>query len=134
VRIDADKAREIYKEVELALTEIADRHGMVLRPAGSFSFQPFSMPVPFRLTAIKSDGDMSKDELSFKKHASKYGLSDHDYGRSFSRFGRCYRAVSINPKNWANSLIAERVSDGRRVKMPPIEAIRCWKEQGNEDV
>ena len=109
--MDKQTVRRIAAEAQVALDEVAARHGMTVKIGGG-SFNPeggtFTPKVTF------SEGDAERK--SFEQVAHLFNLTAQDYGRTFTYGGKEYTLVGLNTRAPRYPLIVER--GGKRFKMP----------------
>ena len=111
----------------VACTRIAADHGLKIegtwwRPrADGLAFDTgFDVSVPGREAE-----ERKRDKEIFVALAEECGLKATDYGREFVIEGERYRITGIDPRRFKYPINAERLPDGRAVKMPLDEVLKA---------
>jgi hypothetical protein len=107
--IDRSKAKQIGREVEQALQEVAERHGLTVDYRGG-TYDPNTYKPRITLKSANAD------ESEFKMYASRYGLERSDFGREFVSKGRLFRITGVSPRSPKRPILCEEVDTGRRFK------------------
>jgi hypothetical protein len=114
-----------------ACTKIAADHGLVIegtrwRPKGS----GLAFETGFRVSVPGREAEERKREKEiFAALAEECGLKATDFEREFTFEGDRYRITGIDPRRFKYPISAERLSDGRPVKLPLDEVVKLLNEQ-----
>jgi hypothetical protein len=115
--ITRQDANLLGREVEEALRQVAERHGLQLDiRGGTFDSGSFKPRVEFKTAA--SDRD------EFARYATLYGLNADDFGRSFRNGGREFTVAGISPRSPRRPILAKS-ADGRTWKFPADAVVRA---------
>lgn len=111
---------KLRRDLMQACLKVAQAHGLTVE-GGELSDIDLrhGFDISFRVGIPMEDGAIySPDKALFEVLAPHFGLESSDYSRTFKLRGDLYRVVAINPNRPKYPISAERVSDGRRFKMP----------------
>jgi hypothetical protein len=110
----------------VACTKIAADHGLNIegtwwRPrADGLAFETgFSVSVPGREAK-----ERKREKEIFAALAGECGLKATDFEREFAIEGERYRLTGIDPRRFKYPINADRVSDGRAVKLPLEQVVK----------
>lgn len=122
--------RDARDEIEAALSEFAEKYGIAVS-VGNASFTPgpggyatFKLELATKTPAGEVN---TKQAADFNLYCYRYGLKPEHLNREISFAGRDYKIIGLMPKSSRYPLLAERVDDGKHVKLP-IEAARLLKD------
>lgn len=110
----------LRRDMMKACLTVAQTHGLTVE-GGELSDIDLrhSFSIGFRVGIPMEDGAIySPDKAMFEVLAPHFGLEPSDYRRTFKTGGDLHRIVGINPNRPKYPISTERVSDGRRFKMP----------------
>ncbi|NTF18262.1 hypothetical protein G6L37_07565 [Agrobacterium rubi] len=100
-------------DVEKALKEIGDRHGIDLNFGhGSFTPSGLTGKLQIKMAARNDSSEKSGQQIEFEALAPRYGLTADDYGREFSHGRRRFKLIGINPNRPSNCLSIACVKNG----------------------
>ena len=103
----------IRTDVEKALKEIGDRHGIDLALGrGTFTPSGLTGKLPIEMAARNDATGKSGLQTEFEKLAPRYGLTAEDFGREFSHSRRRFKLIGINPTRPTNCLTIACVKNG----------------------
>ena len=77
-----------------------------------------------RLTITVDGVDVDRQE--FNRHCIRFGLVPTDYGRAFKYLADDFKLVGIKPTSRRYPLVAQRLRDAKRFKLP-ASAASCVK-------
>jgi hypothetical protein len=116
--IDRQTVRSVREDLDHALREIGERHGLNLR-TGSATFTAVKFTMKIEASVVDTDGVDLAAQREFKVNAFRYGLPDDAFGKEFTGWdGIRYRVVGLKPRRRKFPISAVRVSDGRAFKFP----------------
>ncbi len=103
-----------------ALAAVASKHGVTItRKNGSFARDGSYATIKFELASIGSEGEsFTKEAQEFKLHAERYGMDPNSLGSIINFNGKKYRLTGLAPSRKKFPISAERVSDGKKFKLP----------------
>lgn len=123
-KFDNSMLRIIQKDLKEALQAVADKHGIGL-DIQSKKLTTMSLAFETTFAVKKADGTvMTQGRADFERHASQFGLSPSDFGRSFLFKGKPYRITGLNPGAWRFPIEADRVRDGKGFRFPADQVAR----------
>jgi hypothetical protein len=119
----SDKVLTLMME---ACRKIAADHGLVIENTG---WRPrtdgLAFETRFRVSVPGREGeDRKREKEIFAALAEECGLKATDFEREFSAEGERYRITGIDPRRAKYPISAERLSDGRPVKLPLDEVVK----------
>jgi hypothetical protein len=104
----------ILKDLELALKEVEDKHGVLFK-VGNATFEPKDFST--RIQCFEKNGDIDNVAyVEFLSLATFYGFNKDDYGKSFAYDGHIYTISGLKKSNRKYPVILER-NDGKGFKM-----------------
>jgi len=113
---DRPTLRTLGAEIEVALREVAKRHGLHLTMKGG-RFDATTYTPKFEFATISQGGNAETREASaFKQWAKAFGLEPSDLNATIQHKGHKYKIVGANPNAKRMPILLTR-SDGRGVKM-----------------
>lgn len=95
--IDRTLVNAIDKDIQAAIKEIADKHGLVIVPTrGSFTNTSFRKTIEF---AVKSESGVPQQLVDdFSRYANMFGLSGVEIGTEFTARNKVYRIAGLEAK------------------------------------
>lgn len=115
-RIDSATCRMLAREIDAALREIADRHGLAVQVGGGKYESGYYEP-KVRLAVRDAQGTAATPEAAaFRQLAQFYGLKQDDLGRTFESNGRTYRLVGLKARSDKYPFLAADVVTGKAFK------------------
>jgi hypothetical protein len=109
--IDRATAKQLGAEVEAALREIAERHGLELVPKGG-KFDPSVGTFKPNFEFKTSDSGANE----FALYADMFGLDADDFGKEFTTHGKTFRISGIAPRSHVRPILATEVATGKGFK------------------
>lgn len=122
----------LRRDMMKACLTVAETHGLTVE-GGELSDIDLrhSFKIGFHVGIPMADGAIySPDKAMFEVLAPHFGLEPSDYGRTFRSGGDLHQIVGINPNRPKYPISTERVSDGRRFKMPAENVVMYLQSAG----
>jgi hypothetical protein len=116
--LNKDAVQELSKEIEKAVQDVADKHGLVIK-MGSGSYTQNNATLKVEIAVKSLDGTVAtKEASSFKALCTFYGLQESDLGRTFTSRGSLYVITGLASKSRTNPILATRQTDNKLFKFP----------------
>ena len=103
------ECKDIRLSLNAALADVGERHNVTFT-VGSMTYTDIGLTV--RLEATHGDQEQS-ERLKFGEAAPAFGLSDDDYGRTFSLRGRHFALIALRTRSPKRPYIGREISTGR---------------------
>ena len=104
--------RDIRISLQAKLNELSKEYGVEFK-AGNITYSSDTFTCKIE-SIIVPDG-MSKPQAEFNKCCSRFGLTESDYGKSFTSNGETFRLVGLKPRSPKYSVVGE-CQNGTRYK------------------
>jgi len=115
--INRTESAAIREDALRALAAVAEKYGVRVSATGG-SYSSKSAVLKFEFALIDEGGTvLTREAQDFADGAHFYGLHASDLGLVFAMAGHQYRITGLNARRFKMPICAERVSDGRRVKI-----------------
>lgn len=109
---DRDLARAISRDIENALRDVAEKHGVTIK-AGGGRFTAETFDLKLNIVAKATDGSVqTKEALAWNKLAAAYGFKAEDLGRKFYTNGETYVVTGLKPNAKKFPVLARKQSNG----------------------
>ena len=124
--IDRAEAVVVTKEIEVAIKDILDRHGLQPKPSRT----TYGPSLSIKLEAIKVELDeqgvnrADPRVIEWERYADLYGLPKDGVGRPFRYGNREYRITGLDGGRPRFPISADRLPDGKAFKFP-VEAAKA---------
>ncbi len=117
--VDREVCRRIREELNQAIAAVGEKFGMSAKSLhGTFSDNSFTVKVEF--ATLNSDGEAeNKDAQNFRDYALLVGLNADMLFKTFEFTGDTYKIVGMKPARTKNSIVVEKVSNGKHYAMSP---------------
>jgi len=118
--INHPECERIRDAVDAALKETGERLGMTFR-AGNMSYDPDGLSVTIKLAgSVDGEDGEAVDPMvqEFKRHCDQFDLRPDHLGKEIKLEGTTFRIVGLKPRSPKFPIIGQRVSDGKRFKLP----------------
>lgn len=118
--MDRATVRQINKEAEKAMREIAEKYGLVLEPkTARYTNSDVVLKFKCLVKETTEDGEvLDTDAKNLKRYAFRHGLGEDAYGKEFVQAGDTFRITGYKPKGRKYPIIAENVKTGKKYKFP----------------
>jgi hypothetical protein len=110
--------KDIRLSLDGALKDVGARHNVTFT-VGSMTYTDIGLTV--RLEATHGDQDEA-ERLKFREAAPSFGLSDDDYGRTFSVRGRHFALIALKTRSPKRPYVGREISTGRQFNFTEAEA------------
>ena len=116
--IDKIKMEQMRNDINIALTEIAKKHGVHMElKNGRYSDNTFNFKLEGGVT--NSDGStVTKESEAFKLNAEMFGLSPENLFSTTTINGEQYKIMGLKTKNHKYPIITRNIKTGKTYKMP----------------
>ena len=104
------ECKDIRLSLNAALADVGERHNVTFT-VGSMTYTDIGLTV--RLEATHGDQEQS-ERLKFGEAAPAFGLSDDDYGRTFSLRGRHFTLIALRTRSLKRPYVGREISTGRQ--------------------
>ena len=104
------ECKSIRLSLDAALSDIGARHNVTFK-VGGMTYTDIGLTV--RLEATHGDKDEA-ERLKFREAAPAFGLSDADYGRTFSLRGRHFALIALRTRSPKRPYVGREISTGRQ--------------------
>ena len=104
------ECKDIRLSLDAALEDVGTRHNVTFS-VGSMTYTDIGLTV--RLEATHGDQDEA-EWLKFREAAPAFGLSDDDYGRTFSLRGRDFALIALKTRSPKRPYVGREISTGRQ--------------------
>lgn len=116
------EAGNLKKDIEAALKEVADKHGLTFAWGNRGTISTTGFGVKVELNKTTADGQDATAIEEFNRAAWRYDLRPEDYGTEFSYAGRKLKLVRINTRARAWPFECEGVGGTKGARLPPEAA------------
>jgi len=120
MEVNKTTLRQFRTEFDGLIKPFAKEKGIQMS-MGSISFDKNSFYFKVNVISAKNKGQAEK--IEFEKYASSYGLKGK-YGEEIELYNQKYKLVAIKPKASKYPIVAIRLGDGKRVKIPFDKYVR----------
>ena len=123
--ITTSKLKQLREEINAALKSVGERHDIEFRAANA-KFDSSSFTFQLKGSKVNADGTVETEEVSdFKRYASAYGLTAHDFGRVFTTDQGTYKICGLKPSASKYPILAHALGNPSKVfKFPASLVLR----------
>lgn len=117
-RFDRPTVHLISEQIDAAIQEMAQRLGVAVSVKGA-RYRPSNMTVRVELSLLDAKGQARSPEVeAWQRVATMRGLKVEMLGQAFSFNGKEYRLTGWSSGSSKYPVLADRVTDGRKFKLP----------------
>jgi hypothetical protein len=122
--------KNIRPEIEAALKEIAQRHGVVIKCGnGSYTNSNFTLKLEASAIDAVTGAVATKEAEAYKRNAPLYGLQADWLGQTFQSYsGDSYKVIGMKPKSTKYPILGER-ADGKVFKFGTEMVKFCFQKK-----
>ncbi len=117
-QLDKQTLKTISAELDLAMKNIENRYGVVLR-TGTCRFTSEAATMKIEIATRGTAGEVVDTELANLRRNLEYlGLRDENVGQTFTYGGKTYKLTGYKPKRYAKPYRLQCLNDGKTYVAP----------------
>lgn len=114
--MNKERAKELFEKFEKHMEKFCEENNVVFKVDKKF-FSSVDMGGSL-VIAPRGEGNLSMEELDYRKHCYSYGCGTDDYLKKFTVQGEVYELIGFSPRARKYPVLARKVGTDNIYKMP----------------
>jgi len=115
---DRQSCRHLSDDITAAIQSVAKKYGVSLQYGGG-TYNEATATLKISAVVANSNGKIqTKGEADWKRYHNMFGLKANILGTKINYAGEQYKIVGLSPRSRRFPVLVERVSNGKRYKLP----------------